>query len=342
MKLDSPGEYIVTIKGKHSAKLTKNLQTNEFIPKCSKVSFYYQVLKISDVRNTYDEEFAANTGGMDASNDNCKNVEIDTIETISQYLESERTRNSIDVSAKLLIPDPTSKKKIGFLLRSANKPIMSVVKVSASLPENVRQSTNLKFHLKVTEVNGKTDEDLLLKKSLEMYDQEIAFLLDDTENKNYYISIEFEEVDFDLIQTFCSYIEIRVAREPAMDLLVSLSSFEKTKKYQDISTLKTKPRTVTIDKEKATKIQFFQTKSSIQSLKSKVIGRITIDVQVDQAQLDILAEYNYLGSSVKIEVLGDHEFKDYGAHGDHRYALQFQFSLYSKEFYQDHRHWRCL
>lgn len=97
-----------------------------------------------------------------------------------------------------------------------------------------------------------------------------------------------------------------------MDILVSLSNFQKTRRYQDISTLKTKPRTVTVDKEKSTKIQFYQTKSSIQSLKSKVIGRITIDIQVDQAQLDILAEYNFLVSSIQIEVQGDRQFTDYG------------------------------
>jgi len=89
----------------------------------------------------------------------------------------------LDVYAKLLIPDPTSKKKIGFLLRSSNKPTLSVVKIAATLPESVRQSTNLKFHLKVSEVKGKIDENLTLKKSLEMYDQEIAFLIDNTEDK---------------------------------------------------------------------------------------------------------------------------------------------------------------
>ena len=69
------------------------------IPKCSKVSFYYQLLKIEDVKETYDEEYAANTGGMDASEDNCKNVNIDSIESVRKYLKSQRTSSSNNVSA---------------------------------------------------------------------------------------------------------------------------------------------------------------------------------------------------------------------------------------------------
>jgi hypothetical protein len=174
MKLDSSGDYIVRISSSHSATLTKTLKKNELIPKCSKVSFYYQLIKISDIKTTYDGEFLADTGGMDASDNNCKNVEIDTVPAINSEIERQRTNNYFDINAKLLIPDPSSQKKLGFYMRSSNKPILSVVKIAASLPENIRLSTNLKFHLRVTELKAKQGEDMTLQKSLDMHEQHIC------------------------------------------------------------------------------------------------------------------------------------------------------------------------
>jgi len=94
--------------------------------------------------------------------------------------------------------------------------------------------------------------------------------------------------------------------------LVALSTFEKNAKYSDISKLKTASRSVTIDKEKSNTLQFYQKRSTLASLKNRILGKITINVNVDQVQLDIFAEYNYLASSIQLEVVGDSQFTDYG------------------------------
>jgi hypothetical protein len=83
----------------------------------------------------------------------------------------------------------------------ANKPILSIVKFSAELPEEIRQISNLKFHVKAIEIKSQNETDLTLENSLFESDQEIAFMIDDTETKTYWISIEFEQIDFDLLQS---------------------------------------------------------------------------------------------------------------------------------------------
>lgn len=174
MKLDSPGEYIVTIRGKHKANLSKSLETNKFIPKCHKVSMYYQLTKISDMKDTFDEEFIAEAGSSDSNSNNCKNVEIDDITAVQKAIEKLKVNNYMDISAKILIPDPTSKKRISFMFRSSNKPELSVVKVTAALPEDIRQITNMKFHLRAIEVKGRSEEELTLQKSLRAHEQDIC------------------------------------------------------------------------------------------------------------------------------------------------------------------------
>jgi hypothetical protein len=118
MKLDSPGEYIVTVRGMHKAILTPKLKENKLIPKCSKISVLYQMTKISDIQTTYDEEFIAQTGTIDASSDNCKNVDIDEVNEIQKHIELQRISNYMDINTKILIPDPASNKKISFIVRS--------------------------------------------------------------------------------------------------------------------------------------------------------------------------------------------------------------------------------
>lgn len=105
---------------------------------------------------------------------------------------------------------------------------------------------------------------------------------------------------------------MRIAREPAFNILATLASFQKTSKYSDIDSLKNNPKTVTIDKEKVTKLSFYQTKSSIENKKSAILGRIKVDVKLDQVQLDVLAEYNYIASQIQLEMISDDNFKDIG------------------------------
>jgi len=69
--------------------------------------------------------------------------------------------------------------------------------------------------------------------------------------------------------------------------------------------------TVTIDKEKTKTLSFYQTPSYIKSKKTKVLGRILLDVKVEQVQLDILAEHNYISSQIKLTLQGDQDFSDY-------------------------------
>jgi hypothetical protein len=137
-------------------------------------------------------------------------------------------------------------------------------------------------------------------------------LIDDTEDKAYFIAIEFEEVDFNLLQTHCSFIELRIAREPAFNIISALSNFEKTPKYSDIKTLKDTPKTVSVDKEKSIKLQYYQTKDEVENMRSNILGKITIDVKLDQVQLDVVAEYNFLASNIQLEITGDENFNDVG------------------------------
>ena len=312
MKLDAPGEYVVTVAGTHKTLMTTALEKNEYIPRCSKVSMYYQLVKVSDIQTTYDEEFAAETGSIDDSNDNCKDIEIDKVGAIQKAIESQRVNNYMDINAKILIPDPSKSKKVTFVIRSSSKPILSVVKVTASLPEDIRLVTSMKFQLVAVEAKGKQQKELSLDKSIRQHEQDLSFVIDDTESKVYLVSIEFEEVDFELLQTHCSFLEVRIAREPAFNVLATLGSFEKSKRYSDLADLKNNPKTVTIDKEKSVKLAFYRTKNAIDSQKSTVLGKITIDVKIDQVQLDILAEYNYISSLIQLQLVGDENFSDVG------------------------------
>ena len=135
---------------------------------------YYQLVKISDVKNTLDEEFLADAGFSDASNKNCRDVEIDDIADVQKAIEKMKVSNYMDISAKILIPDPSSKKRVSFMFRSGNKPELSVVKVTAALPEDIRQISNMKFHLRAIEVKGRSEEELTLQKSLRAHEQDIC------------------------------------------------------------------------------------------------------------------------------------------------------------------------
>jgi len=201
LKLDSPGEYVVTLSGSHNAVLTKTLETNKFIPRCSKVSMYYQLTKISEIKNTYDEEFKSEIGEIDTSGNNCKNIKLDDVLSIQKYIEKQRGDNYMDISAYVLIPDPTTKKSIQFILRSLNKPSMSVVRVTVSLPEEIRLISSMKFHLRILQINDREKTDFILHKSLESHEKDMSFIIDDTDTRNYVVVIEFEDIDFNLLQT---------------------------------------------------------------------------------------------------------------------------------------------
>jgi hypothetical protein len=107
----------------------------------------------------------------------------------------------MDLSANVLIPDPTTKKSIRFVLRTLNKPTTSVVRVTASLPEEIRGLTKLKFQLKIIQINNKENTEFMMHKALERHEKDVSFTIDDTDTKNYVVAIEFEEVDFNLLQT---------------------------------------------------------------------------------------------------------------------------------------------
>jgi len=176
MKLDAPGEYIVTIKGGHKAILSPKLKANSKIPKCSKVTMFYQMTKLSDIQDTFDGEYISQTGTMDGIQDNCKNVEIDDLKSVRVHLEQQRVSNYMDVSAKIMIPDPASDKKINFIVRSSNKPIMSVVKISVALPEKIRQVSNLRYHVKGIKMEKNKESDMSIENTLFQSDDELGNL----------------------------------------------------------------------------------------------------------------------------------------------------------------------
>lgn len=140
----------------------------------------------------------------------------------------------------------------------------------------------------------------------------LAFLLDDTKNVNYIVTIEFDEVDFSLLQNHCSFLELRFAREPKSIALLALKSFVLTKSYKDVATLKENPKTVTIDKEKAKNFHLYRTKSNIMGKSRSLLGKISIEIKSDQAQLDITAEYNYITTQISLMLTGEDQFSDHG------------------------------
>lgn len=149
MKLDAPGEYLIILKGHSKANLTKSLQQNKYIPRCSKVSMHYKLTKLSDMENTLDEEYLAEKGTVDSSSNNCKNVDIDSPRAVQKELDASRSREYMDINAKVLIPEPSSRKKMTFRLSSTSKPITSVIKVTAALPDEIREISDMKFSLNV-------------------------------------------------------------------------------------------------------------------------------------------------------------------------------------------------
>ena len=124
--------------------------------------------------------------------------------------------------------------------------------------------------------------------------------------------MDFEEFDFKILQTQCGYFELRIAREPALDVISTLSSFEKTSRYEDIATLDKNQKTVTIDKVKSLKLPLFLTKSGIESKRSNILGKVNINIETENAQLNIFAEFNYLFADIQIELRGNQTFKDVG------------------------------
>lgn len=78
----------------------------------------------------------------------------------------------------------------------------------------------------------------------------------------------------------------------------------------NIDTLKDNPRTLTLDKEKRFRIGFYQTSDSLATKKYRILGKIDIDVQLDQVQIDVFSEYNYISSSISLELIGADKFKE--------------------------------
>lgn len=133
----SNGNFSVSISSKHKTVLTKTLEKNEFIPRCSKVSFFYKLVKVSDIESTNDEEFETAAGENESNSNNCKDAEIDSIQDVQKEINRKRSSNNLDIHAKLMIPDPADKKKISFNVKSFGKPQISIWKVTASFPEDV-------------------------------------------------------------------------------------------------------------------------------------------------------------------------------------------------------------
>ena len=127
----------MNISSKHKVSLTKSLEKNNLIPRWSKVSFYYKLVKVSDIESSNDEEYEAAAGENESNNKNCKDVEIDSPLDVQKELEKSRGSNSLDIHAKLMIPDPASKKKLSFFIKSVGKPLVSILKITASFPEDV-------------------------------------------------------------------------------------------------------------------------------------------------------------------------------------------------------------
>lgn len=97
-----------------------------------------------------------------------------------------------------------------------------------------------------------------------------------------------------------------------LNLISTLNSFEKTSKYEDIAVLNQNPKTITIDKVKSLKFPMYLTKSGIESKRSNILGKININIEADNAQLNIFAEFNYLFTDIQLELRGNQAFKDIG------------------------------
>jgi hypothetical protein len=101
-------------------------------------------------------------------------------------------------------------------------------------------------------------------------------------------------------------------REPAFNIVGTLASFKPSSRYKEISTLSTNPMTIAIDKEKTRTLSFYQSVNYIKAKKTKILGKITLEVKADQVQMDVFAEHNYISSQVMLEIRGIDSFVDYG------------------------------
>ena len=173
----------------------------------------------------------------------------------------------------------------------------------------------MKIRLNVVEIS-KSDSQFVVNngfsKFVSDYEQNIGLVVDESESKTFEVTIEFEEYDFKILQTQCGYFELRIAKEPSLDLISTLNSFERTSKYEDASTLSQNPKTITINKVKSTKLPLYYTKNSIESRRTNIYGKINLDVDSDNVQVDIFIEFNYLFSDFQLELIGNQSFKDIG------------------------------
>ena len=310
VRLNHAGEYIVTVSGGHKAMLTDTLRVNKHVPKCSKVSMFYQLSKISELNQAFDEEYENEIGEIDSSRNNCKNVKIHELVEVQRRIESKRGSNYMDINANILIPDPTSKRRLSLAIRSSSKPMSDVVRITTSLPDEIRKISSIKYNLRVMQINDKDKDDFILHESSTLHEKDISFTVDNT-FLNYVIILEFEDVDFELLQTHCSYLQLRIAREPLFNVVALLSQFDlNSDNYKDLDTLKNKPATLNIDKQRRYKMSFFMTPSSLKAQKNIILGKAIIDVQLDQVQLDLFSEFNYISTSISLELVGKQKYKD--------------------------------
>ena len=96
---------------------------------------------------------------------------------------------------------------------------------------------------------------------------------------------------------------MRIAREPIFNVVALLSQFDlNSDDYKDLENLRTNPANLVIDEQKRYKMSFFMTPSSIKTLKSRILGKAIIDVQLEQVQLDLFSEFNYISTSILLEL----------------------------------------
>jgi hypothetical protein len=306
VELSSPGEYIVTVRGGHKAELSNTLMKNKKIPRCSKVEMYYYLKEISE-NSSYDEEFASETGSINSQGFNCEGTQIDEIADIQTELNKLKTSNYVDILGNVLIPDPRATKTYQLFISS---PVISVIRASVILPPEIRANSNMRFSLRAKKIGSNNPEEYIIHKSKTLHQRDISFVTDESGSEKFMIIIKFENVDFDVFQTHCSIISLRISREPLINIFDSLELFKSQKAYSDIATI-SGSKTVTIGSEIYSEvIKLYHGTDVLKDNKGIVLGTIDIDVQTDQVQLDILVEYHYISSDLSLILLGDQKFTD--------------------------------
>ena len=117
---------------------------------------------------------------------------------IQRSIESNKGGNYMDVNANILIPDPTLKRRLSLAIRSSHKPMSDIVRVTTSLPDEIRKTSSIKYNLRVMQINDKDKDDFIIHDSSTLHEKDISFTVDNT-FLNYVIIIEFEDVDLGLL-----------------------------------------------------------------------------------------------------------------------------------------------